>query len=515
MYRLEEDVAAAYAANQKICFKEAGSALAADHITHTANGYLYARAPRTGKKTLAKIHARHTRRIDAYLKKGIPYFEGAIQPIIEDRLAELRGQRAQATDLSDLVAYLDACIQASGYIMGNLHWAQIRPGSFSQMGFSDVYHELTGRPVEEAFVFLQAIQNRMTRLVAWLQKLARMAQGNATLSRLLAERRFDVLSGSKARANPAVKAFQDELKRMLRIYGLRTGRGYGATSEFTTPTWNMDPSLPLEIIASYTEQDLDRLAALEHQARRDRQNAVKRVRRMLAPMPRKLKQFNKALEDATFRVRILENHNYWMEQCTYGTLREAIFEVGTALVQENLMDDPDDIIHFSVGELKAIARNKARADQRELINIRIETYKRRERMRPPRTLGKVPDEKESNTSEEAEEKTGLQGNIIQGESASGGQVTGPARVVLPGKKRPQIHPGDILVARNVGPEWTPVFALIGGLVLDEGVLYQHAALVAREYGIPAVLNAKCASSTITEGQTIGVNGDRGFVALEV
>ncbi|MCZ6633229.1 MAG: PEP-utilizing enzyme, partial [bacterium] len=395
----------------------------------------------------------------------------------------------------------------------NLHWAQIRPGSRNQAAFSTRYHELTGRPAQEAYVFLQAIQNRMTRLVAWLQKLARMAQGNAVLSKRLAERRFDALLEPKAQANPAVEAFRDEFKRMLRIYGLRTGRGYGTTSGFTTPTWNMDPSLPLEVIASYAEQDLDRLAELEHQARRDRQNAVKRVRRLLAPTPRKLKQFNEALDYAISRVRLLENHNYWMEQCTEGTLREAISEVGSALVRENMIEDPDDIIHLSMKELKAIS--KAPVDQRELIYTRIEMYELRKRMRPPLTLGKVLAQEESDPPDKEEAKRGLQGNIIQGVSASGGQVTGPARVVLPGKKRPKVHAGDILVANNVGPEWTPVFALIGGLVLDEGAVYQHAALVAREYGIPAVLNAKVASSIITEGQTIGVTGDRGFVELEV
>ena len=134
-------------------------------------------------------------------------------------------------------------------------------------------------------------------------------------------------------------------------------------------------------------------------------------------------------------------------------------------------------------------------------------------MRPPVTLGKVLAQKEPDPPDKEEEKRGLQGNIIQGVSASGGQVTGPARVVLPGKKRPKVRSGDILVANNVGPEWTPVFALIGGLVLDEGAVYQHAALVAREYGIPAVLHAKDASSIITEGQTIGVDGDSGVVEL--
>ena len=79
--------------------------------------------------------------------------------------------------------------------------------------------------------------------------------------------------------------------------------------------------------------------------------------------------------------------------------------------------------------------------------------------------------------------------------------------------RVRLHPGDILVATNVGPDWTPSFAFIGGLVLDEGALSQHAAIVAREYGVPAVMQTKEATKFIRSGQTIIVDGDRGVVEL--
>lgn len=75
--------------------------------------------------------------------------------------------------------------------------------------------------------------------------------------------------------------------------------------------------------------------------------------------------------------------------------------------------------------------------------------------------------------------------------------------------------GDILVAANVGQEWTPVFPLLGALVLDEGALFQHAALVAREYRIPAVILTKDATTSVREGQTITVDGDAGTVQLDV
>ena len=67
--------------------------------------------------------------------------------------------------------------------------------------------------------------------------------------------------------------------------------------------------------------------------------------------------------------------------------------------------------------------------------------------------------------------------------------------------------GDILVAPNAGPSWTPVFPLIAGLILDQGAVFQHAALVAREYHIPAVIMTREATKEIRDGQTITIDGD--------
>ncbi|MCH8065514.1 MAG: hypothetical protein IIC90_06770 [Chloroflexi bacterium] len=73
--------------------------------------------------------------------------------------------------------------------------------------------------------------------------------------------------------------------------------------------------------------------------------------------------------------------------------------------------------------------------------------------------------------------------------------------------------GDILVAPNAGPSWTPVFPLIAGLILDQGAVFQHAALVAREYHIPAVIMTREATKEIRDGQTITIDGDQGIVEL--
>ena len=132
-------------------------------------------------------------------------------------------------------------------------------------------------------------------------------------------------------------------------------------------------------------------------------------------------------------------------------------------------------------------------------------------MKPPTTLGTKPEPTDSDG--EQEKPSGLDGEVIRGASASSGRATGRAVIALPDRERPRIRPGDILVAPNVGPDWTPAFAIIGGLVLDAGSLSQHAALVAREYRIPAVLGVKDVMTQLKDGQLVEVDGTAGTIRL--
>jgi pyruvate,water dikinase len=273
----------------------------------------------------------------------------------------------------------------------------------------------------------------------------------------------------------------------------------------------MDPTVPLDIIASYVEQDLDRLDEVEHRARIDRDVATRLIRSKLASFPARLARFDAALFEARLWVRFIEDHNHYMEQCSIGTMREAVFDVGRVLVERNLIDDPDDVIHFTIAELRSVAADPHPADLRPRVRERAAELDRRRRMKPPQVLGKPPAESPSAPSET---KAGLDGRRILGTAASGGRATGPAVLLLPGRPRPRLRPGDILVAPNVGPEWTPAFGVIAGLVLDSGSLSQHAAIVAREYRVPAVMQTKDASTSIVDGQTLTVDADAGVVYID-
>jgi pyruvate,water dikinase len=106
------------------------------------------------------------------------------------------------------------------------------------------------------------------------------------------------------------------------------------------------------------------------------------------------------------------------------------------------------------------------------------------------------------------------GGVIKGVGASSGRVSAPARVLGGPQDFGQMVPGDVLVARITTPAWTSLFAMASAVVTDVGGPLSHSSIVAREYGIPAVLGTGVATQRITSGQQIRVDGDAGTVTLE-
>ena len=109
----------------------------------------------------------------------------------------------------------------------------------------------------------------------------------------------------------------------------------------------------------------------------------------------------------------------------------------------------------------------------------------------------------------------LTGSYLQGLPASAGRVRGIARLVESISEAAKLAPGEILVTQGTDPGWTPLFPLVSGLVLETGGLLSHGAIIAREYGIPAVINVPGALGIIKDGQMIEIDGASGRVYLEM
>jgi phosphoenolpyruvate synthase/pyruvate phosphate dikinase len=185
-------------------------------------------------------------------------------------------------------------------------------------------------------------------------------------------------------------------------------------------------------------------------------------------------------------------------------MREQLTLVGETLARQGRIAGPDDIFFLDLGEAR---RALGGENLSALVEERREAYELELRRRHvPRLLLSDGTEPEAVGSVEAGD------GALVGSPASAGHVTSRARVVLD-PVGAHLEPGEILVAPSTDPGWTPLFLTAGGLVMEMGGSNSHGAVVAREYGIPAVVGVPDATARIASGQTITVDGAAGTVAV--
>ena len=518
--RFAQDVQRANIEHRRRVFEETGSPQARAHIQRFFNGYEYVRGPQVDEAVVTRRRQTHEARADAHARLGRDYYVEEIEPLVRESLTALGHFRRPAREpLADRVRHLRHALETGAYVMGDLHWRMTGAGTArDSITWPGTFTELTGEPQIDASTLLQSINHKTSRLVRRLRGIARIVQGDAELQALFETGNFHRLNEPAISSRPAAHRLRSRLRSLLRDYGRRSGGSFGSSTSFTTPTWNLNPEAPLALVASYAQQDLDELDTLEASARSERLRATRRIRRALASDPERLARFNLALRRVHNHIRSMENHNFYIEQGVSGALREAIWRAGQALVRDARLDDPDHALHLSLDELQAAVDDETN-DLRPLAARNIEEFQRQSRLQPPLHLGNgdpatAVGPPAPAVTEPSSETLGLHGRQLNGQPASRGRHTGRARVFRPGGDMPQVIRGDILVARNAGQDWAPILPLLGGIVLDEGAIFQHAALVAREYRVPCVIQTRDATTAITDGQLVTIDGDAGTVDLD-
>jgi phosphohistidine swiveling domain-containing protein len=187
--------------------------------------------------------------------------------------------------------------------------------------------------------------------------------------------------------------------------------------------------------------------------------------------------------------------------------RTFVVELGRRLAARGVLTEADDVFFLRLEEIAPIVDGTAGFDVRAKVAERRAEYERNLALSPPAIIigrydpAKHKPEVFDSTSEE-----------LSGLAVSPGVVTGPARVILYAGAE-QVLPGEILVAPFTDPGWTPYFIPAAGIVMDQGGLLSHGSIVAREYGIPAVVNVGPATKLIKTGQMIQVDGNNGVVRI--
>jgi phosphohistidine swiveling domain-containing protein len=206
-------------------------------------------------------------------------------------------------------------------------------------------------------------------------------------------------------------------------------------------------------------------------------------------------------------VTLRESPKFWAIR-NMGLVRAALLDSGRDLVKAGVLARPDDLFFLKLAELKELARGEGR-DWRAVVGERRDAYEREMRRRQvPRLL--LSDGQAF--YEGVAPSAGTGAGVLTGSPVSPGTVEGPVRVVLD-PRTAQLAPGEILVCPATDPAWTPLFLAAAGLVMEVGGLMTHGSVVAREYGIPAVVGVSQATSRLETGWRVRVDGTTGHVII--
>lgn len=348
-----------------------------------------------------------------------------------------------------------------------------------------------------------------------LWRLSRLALASPALRDLFAHTDAGELADALAAQTGAdADAFRSECAAFLREYGYRAMR----EAELSSRSWAEDPTFVYATIKSYMQagEDADPVAAHDRQARL-RQEAERYADEHLGLVRRAV--FRKQVGFAQRFIALREKTKaQWVR--AMGPTRALVREGARRLVAAGLLAQADDVYlllntEFAAalrGELDAAAVGVIVARRREAIAIceQIELPEWFEGRPTARWIGAEAD---ASPAEAASPASAAEEAVLRGIAVSPGRVRGRARVITTLDEDAAVEQGEILVAPFTDAAWTPLFFTAAAVVVDLGGPLSHGSTVAREYGLPAVVNVKTGTRRIRDGQEITVDGTRGEVIL--
>ena len=374
---------------------------------------------------------------------------------------------------------------------------------FAMLGLAGRLLRGSTRPGDLQTVLRSAPDNVTTEMDIELWRVALRARQDADSASALASLSAGALAdGYRAGSLPAV--LQRGMSQFLEGYGHRAV----AEIDLGMPRWADDPAHLFGVLSGYLRLDADAPTPEEHFAEGAR-DAEAMVSALIRRARKRSRPRAAAVRFCLRRARALVGMREmpkFLIITAMSRARATMLQVGRELADSSRIAAAEDVFFLDFDETKRAA---AGADLRAAISERRERYDAELRRRHvPRILLSDGTELEAVGTSSAAADTGA----LRGTPASAGIVTARARVILD-PVGARLEPGEILVAPSTDPGWTPLFLTAGGLVMEMGGANSHGAVVAREYGIPAVVGVARATDAITTGAEVTVDGAGGVVSL--
>ncbi len=277
--------------------------------------------------------------------------------------------------------------------------------------------------------------------------------------------------------------------------------------EFFNARWSERPDYVLDLVRNYLRSIEDINPVENHQRLALEREELVRQCRMRLKNPLKRALFNWSLKGA---AKVAVDRENWKNEFIrlLAVIRRMLLIIGKRFEQAGILNRADDVFFLELSEIEPLANGQPDSNINACVAERLSQYEKNKAVTPPPVVvGRFDPQKyvQPRIDETVTEFKGI--------AVSPGIVTGKARVILRTEDNSHVEPGEILVAPTTDPAWTPYFLTAAGVVMDMGGVLSHGAIVAREYGIPAVVNVGSASRIIKTGQTVQVDAINGIVTI--
>jgi phosphohistidine swiveling domain-containing protein len=517
-------------------FRRFGTPFAVDWLAKNVNGYVYTTAIPAdpdlhieGTEYSSRYEARVPRdktyatTMGAYLDTVLPVYGRDFADWWRDRLRpemernfvflEARLDTADSMNLADA-----ACLLEDAIDIHDRHWKIHWMLNFAQLSATlklRAVMEKTRGTVDEALLgrLQNSTSDRNWDSIEALWKMKNEVRDDADLRAAFEPEDTAAISAALGTSERGRSFIAERVEPYQREFGWHAVWSH----EFIFPTVREQMEPVLELVRGYLTTDYDYPTAIEAM-RRDIEAASQEILDGLSGD--ELEEMRAANAVNLRMAPLTPDHHFYIDQGANAHVRLVLMEVGRKLVEAGRLDQPDDVMFLRYNELRSLIGSETAIAARELVATRRAEREAAARLHPRDWVGTVtpsqlafpylvnwgyPDRFHQTQSEDV--------SVITGLGASAGVVEGIARVVRTVDEFDDVRDGDILVCQMTNPAWVVLFTKIAGLVTDTGGTTSHPAVLAREFGIPAVIGTSVATQRIQTGDRIRIDGGAGRVEV--
>jgi len=521
-------------------FRRFGTPFASDWISKVVNGYLFTAAvpcdpdlavPATEfgnvyYPRVPKDDPEYAGKIGAYLGAVLPVYGAHFPDWWRNRLVpEMSGNLDYLESMIDKWEELSlmewAVVLEDGIDILDRHWKIHWMLNFSQLSATLALRGTLEAAVGEITQKYEEILGRLQNSAAdrnWdaielLVELKDEVKGDDVLKAAFAKESGAEILAELDGTERGKKFLAEGLSRYQREFGWHAVWSH----EFIYPSRFETPEPCLDIIKGYLESDYDHRPVVAELAEDIKRASVELLEGI--PEGEALEALKAANAVNLQMAPLTPDHHFYIDQGTHQHVRVVLISIGKKLVQMGALTEPDDTVYLRYNELRYLMGDPENFDAKSIVAQRRAERAEHEKIRPPDFIGTATESQLEfpylnlwGFPEKLHYDTETKGKI-EGLGVSPGVIEGVAKVVSSPEEFDQVKQGDIMVCQMTNPAWTPLFAIIGGIVCDAGGMVAHPAVMAREFGIPGVTGTGIATREIKTGDRLRVDGTAGVVEI--